>query len=436
MPGGSRIVRCRGRPRGDILQDVLQGRRGVPAGRRSAGWAAPHRRGAGLRARARRLAGPGALGDGRGARRGVVVRPAKRAGDPARRRRGRRHRGRDRGRSRAGGDLRATSRGTASGTTRRRSTRWRPGGTRCATRCTPSAATPGTSGSCTTPRGRGTVALALYAATGQHRDSPRPRPRSRPPSRSSSSWRPRSTLACERRWASSWRCSSALNPVTTCGIVTHQVDGILVSLMACTVAAGIVLPAAPAWLPALVVFVSAPLHEHEVHRPGLPVLLLSWPAGCTACGGAAISSCATRPWRRRRWSSACGARLQPVRHEHGAPRAPVLPDAGIGRAPRPRRPGQGPDRALRDAAEHDGRAAASSGWPTGSSAGRARRPTSPRTRSSCGRSRRRGATSRSTTSTTCGSAASARSFSGRCCWRWRSAVVGCARRVAARRRCC
>jgi len=52
---------------------------------------------------------------------------------------------------------------------------------------------------------------------------------------------------------------TALNPVTTCGIVTHQVDGILVSLMACAVAAGISFLRCPRWQPALVMFVSVAL---------------------------------------------------------------------------------------------------------------------------------------------------------------------------------
>jgi len=52
---------------------------------------------------------------------------------------------------------------------------------------------------------------------------------------------------------------AALNPVTTCGIVSHQVDGILVSLMACAVAAGISFLRRARWQPALVVFVSAAL---------------------------------------------------------------------------------------------------------------------------------------------------------------------------------
>ena len=78
------------------------------------------------------------------------------------------------------------------------------------------------------------VALALFAATGKHRDWRRPRRPSRRRSRCSSCWRPQSTSASARRWAILVALLTALNPVTTCGIVTHQVDGILVSLMACT----------------------------------------------------------------------------------------------------------------------------------------------------------------------------------------------------------
>jgi hypothetical protein len=66
-------------------------------------------------------------------------------------------------------------------------------------------------------------------------------------------------LGLERRWAVLVALLTALNPVATCGIVTHQVDGILVSLMACAVAAGVIFLRRPAWLPAVVVFVSSVL---------------------------------------------------------------------------------------------------------------------------------------------------------------------------------
>jgi hypothetical protein len=66
-------------------------------------------------------------------------------------------------------------------------------------------------------------------------------------------------LGLERRWALLVAALVALNPVATCGLVTHQVDGMLVSLLACTVAAGICYLRRPAWMPALVVFVSTAL---------------------------------------------------------------------------------------------------------------------------------------------------------------------------------
>jgi hypothetical protein len=66
-------------------------------------------------------------------------------------------------------------------------------------------------------------------------------------------------LGLERRWAILVGLLIALNPVTTCGIVTHQVDGILVSLMACAVAAGISFLQRPRWQTALVMCVSAAL---------------------------------------------------------------------------------------------------------------------------------------------------------------------------------
>jgi hypothetical protein len=66
-------------------------------------------------------------------------------------------------------------------------------------------------------------------------------------------------LGLRRRAAILIALVTALNPVTTCGIVTHQVDGILVSLMASAVAAGISFLRRPRWQPALVAFVSAAL---------------------------------------------------------------------------------------------------------------------------------------------------------------------------------
>jgi len=66
-------------------------------------------------------------------------------------------------------------------------------------------------------------------------------------------------LGLRRRPAILVALITALNPVTTCGIVTHQVDGILVSLMACTVAAGVSFLHRPRGLPALAAFMSAAL---------------------------------------------------------------------------------------------------------------------------------------------------------------------------------
>ena len=80
---------------------------------------------------------------------------------------------------------------------------------------------------------------------------------------------------------------TALNPVTTCGIVSHQVDGILVSLMACTVAAGMCVLRRPHWLPALVVFVSAILCMNTKFT-GLVYLCFFFLAGGLYC-----------LWRRR-----------------------------------------------------------------------------------------------------------------------------------------
>lgn len=66
-------------------------------------------------------------------------------------------------------------------------------------------------------------------------------------------------LGLSRRSAILVASLTALNPVTTCGIVTHQVDGILVSFMAAAVAAGIVYLRRPRWQPALVAVLSVAL---------------------------------------------------------------------------------------------------------------------------------------------------------------------------------
>ena len=66
-------------------------------------------------------------------------------------------------------------------------------------------------------------------------------------------------LGLSRGWAFLVALLVALNPVTTCGIVTHQVDGILVSLLACAVAAGVSWLRRPGGIPALALFLSAAL---------------------------------------------------------------------------------------------------------------------------------------------------------------------------------
>jgi hypothetical protein len=66
-------------------------------------------------------------------------------------------------------------------------------------------------------------------------------------------------LGLARRWAFVVAAVAAFNPVTTCGMLTHQVDGILVSLLACAVAGGVAALRKWGWLPALVVFVASAL---------------------------------------------------------------------------------------------------------------------------------------------------------------------------------
>jgi hypothetical protein len=108
-------------------------------------------------------------------------------------------------------------------------------------------------------------------------------------------------LGLKRRSAILVALLTALNPVTTCAIVTHQVDGILVSLMACTVAAGISVLRRPQWLPALVVFVSAALCVNTKFT-GLVYLCFFFLAGGVYC-----------LWRRRdlvvRYGTLVGAAL-------------------------------------------------------------------------------------------------------------------------------
>jgi hypothetical protein len=55
-------------------------------------------------------------------------------------------------------------------------------------------------------------------------------------------------VGLERRWAALVAVLIAMNPVTTCGMLTHQVDGFLVSVMACAVAAGVSWLRKPSWL--------------------------------------------------------------------------------------------------------------------------------------------------------------------------------------------
>ena len=108
-------------------------------------------------------------------------------------------------------------------------------------------------------------------------------------------------LGLQRRWAFVVALLVALNPVTTCGVVTHQVDGILVSLMACTVAAGISVFRRAAWLPALVAFLSAALCINTKFT-GLVYICFFFLAGGVYC-----------VWRRRndvvRYVAAAGATL-------------------------------------------------------------------------------------------------------------------------------
>lgn len=89
-------------------------------------------------------------------------------------------------------------------------------------------------------------------------------------------------LGLERRWAILVALVAAIDPVTTCGLVTHQVDGILVSLMACAVAAGASFLRRPAWLPALAGFVAATLCMNAKFT-GLVYLCFFFLAGGAYC---------------------------------------------------------------------------------------------------------------------------------------------------------
>lgn len=94
-------------------------------------------------------------------------------------------------------------------------------------------------------------------------------------------------LGLDRRSAFLVGILTALNPVTTCAVVTHQVDGILVSLMACTVAAGICFCRRPTWLSAVVVLLSATLCINTKFT-GFVYLWFFFVAGAVYC-----------VWRRR-----------------------------------------------------------------------------------------------------------------------------------------
>ena len=147
-------------------------------------------------------------------------------------------------------------------------------------------------------------------------------------------------LGLERRWAILVGLLIALNPVTTCGIVTHQVDGILVSLMACCGRGRHQLPPAPALAARSGdVRVRCPVCEHQVHRARLPVLLRPCRRSLRSVAPPRPGASLRRPGRRRPPRRHHRPGLQPVRHEHDPSREPVLPDAGLGRASKPRATG-------------------------------------------------------------------------------------------------
>jgi hypothetical protein len=94
-------------------------------------------------------------------------------------------------------------------------------------------------------------------------------------------------LGLARRWAVLVAALAALNPVTTCGAVTHQVDGILVSLMACAVAAGVSFLRRPTWVAATAIFTASVLCVNTKFT-GLVYLCFFFLAGGLYC-----------LWRRR-----------------------------------------------------------------------------------------------------------------------------------------
>ena len=146
------------------------------------------------------------------------------------------------------------------------------------------------------------IALAIYAATGSIEIS-----------KAASAIAPAIALlvvlaaaldfGLERRWAILVALVTALNPVTTCGIVTHQVDGILVSLMACTAAAVMCVLLAPALAagPRRVRVLDGGMRTRS-SRGSSTSASSSSPAGWTASGVAGTSSCATRAWSSPPWS--------------------------------------------------------------------------------------------------------------------------------------
>jgi hypothetical protein len=75
---------------------------------------------------------------------------------------------------------------------------------------------------------------------------------------------------------------TALNPVTTCAVVTHQVDAILVSLMASAVAAGLCFCRRPNWLNALVMLLCAVLCINTKFT-GLVYLCFFFAGGAVYC---------------------------------------------------------------------------------------------------------------------------------------------------------
>jgi hypothetical protein len=90
-----------------------------------------------------------------------------------------------------------------------------------------------------------------------------------------------------RRWALLLGLLTALNPVTTCALVTHQVDGIMVSFMACAVAAGIGFCRRPTRPWSIILFLSAALAANTKFT-GLVYLCFFGVTGAAYC-----------VWRRR-----------------------------------------------------------------------------------------------------------------------------------------